>query len=64
MAPSHMKQRISERGPQFGCGIEMFSPIAMMEAIQGRDCAPLMGVPSNAEAAAAVGASEPGQAAH
>ena len=28
MAPSHMKQRISARGPQFGCWIEMFSPIA------------------------------------
>ena len=23
-----MKQRISDRGPQFGCWIEMFSPIA------------------------------------
>ncbi len=79
MARSGMKQRISERGPQFGCWIEMFSPIAaevvaqagydfvlidlehgpgsyldaiaVMQAIQGRDCAPLMRVPSNDEVA-------------
>ena len=79
MAPSGMKQRIAERGPQFGCWIEMFSPIAaevvaqagydfvlidlehgpgsyldaiaLMQAIQGRDCAPLMRVPSNDEVA-------------
>lgn len=74
-----MKQRIAERGPQFGCWLEMFSPIvaevvaqagydfvlidlehgpgsyldaiALMQAIQGRDCAPLMRVPSNDEVA-------------
>jgi 2-keto-3-deoxy-L-rhamnonate aldolase RhmA len=79
MAPSGMKQRIATRGPQFGCWIEMFSPIAaevvaqagydfvlidlehgpgsyldaiaLMQAIQGRDCAPLMRVPSNDEVA-------------
>ena len=28
MAPPNMKQRMSERGPQLGCWIEMFSPIA------------------------------------
>jgi 2-keto-3-deoxy-L-rhamnonate aldolase RhmA len=77
MAPPNLKQRISERGPQFGCWLEMFSPIAaevvaqagydfvlidlehgpgsyldaiaLMQAIQGRDCAPLMRVPSNDE---------------
>ena len=79
MAPSNMKQRMSERGPQYGCWLEMFSPIAaevvdqagydcvlidlehgpgsyldaisLMQAIQGRDCAPLMRVPSNDEVA-------------
>ena len=79
MAPANLKQRISERGPQFGCWLEMFSPIAaevvaqagydfvlidlehgpgsyldaiaLMQAIQGRDCAPVMRVPSNDEVA-------------
>ncbi len=79
MAPPNLKQRISERGPQFGCWLEMFSPIvaevvaqagydfvlidlehgpgsyldaiSLMQAIQGRDCAPLLRVPSNDEVA-------------
>ncbi len=79
MAPPDLKRRISERGPQFGCWLEMFSPIAaevvaqagydfvlidlehgpgsyldaiaLMQAIQGRDCVPLMRVPSNDEVA-------------
>jgi len=79
MAPPNLKQRIAERGPQFGCWLEMFSPIvaevvaqagydfvlidlehgpgsyldaiSLMQAIQGRDCAPLMRVPSNHEVA-------------
>ena len=79
MTPPNLKQRISERGPRYGCWLEMFSPIvaevvaqagydfvlidlehgpgsyldaiALMQAIQGRDCAPLMRVPSNDEVA-------------
>ncbi len=34
MAPSGMKQRIAERGPQFGCWIQMFSPIAAEVVVQ------------------------------
>lgn len=77
MTQLSMKRRISERGPQYGCWLELFSPIAaevvaqagydcalidmehgpgsymdaiaLMQAIQGRDCAPLMRVPSNDE---------------
>ncbi len=79
MTSSNLKKRMSTQGAQFGCWLEMFSPIAaevvsqagydfvlidlehgpgsyldaisLMQAIQGRDCAPLMRVPSNDEVA-------------
>jgi 2-keto-3-deoxy-L-rhamnonate aldolase RhmA len=28
MAPPYLKQRMAARGPQFGCWLELFSPIS------------------------------------
>jgi 2-keto-3-deoxy-L-rhamnonate aldolase RhmA len=37
MAPVNLKQRISERAPQFGCWLELFSPIAAEVVAQAGD---------------------------